>query len=541
VWFGALFALVYARSLTFVYIEGDDAMSVAYHAMGRVRALQPAYSPYQSMMDMILRLLPTDEPLLRVFAIALTSIGAPLLVVLMAKLAIELAGDTIELSWSATSLLIPLIAPEFLYLGLVYTPALLAMSAAVGAHLLVRRAGINQPRFWISLALFGVGTACRWDMVAYGAVVAADLAFGPGLPQPRRERIRTALVWGACAVASWFLCLLSSGYGLHILMRTLLTAGPMESFAGLRVVAATVQTLATPAFVLFTAVGLLFVLRRRKRIVLLMLVGIVVVVPYLEFGVPKWVMVAIPGLMVCTLVGFSLLWRRNLAMRAALVACIAAPWFFGAHATFGDSAYGPGFEVRPFDRAPNRRSSIRPIAGAGALIPTSEGPRPLGGHAWVLLGGGWRKNAIEASEERSRAIREALARKLPLLADLGQGYTVATLAGMRFTTGDSWRRIIGPSFVEERRFQSPDGSARLNVLRLRDRESLYVADGIARLQELTGSREIVIYGYTSTLRRCYLLAPDSLEPLGVTTAVVDLEKLRRGAAKMTARASAHPE
>jgi hypothetical protein len=43
------------------------------------------------------------------------------------------------------------------------------------------------------------------------------------------------------------------------------------------------------------------------------------------------------------------------------------------------------------------------------------------------------------------------------------------------------------------------------------------------------------------LRRCYLLAPDSLEPLGVTAAVVDLEKLRRGAAKMTASASAHPE
>jgi hypothetical protein len=541
VWFSALFALVYVRSLTFVYIEGDDAMSVAYHAMGRVRALQPAYSPYQSMMDMILRLLPTDEPLLRVFAIALTSIGAPLLVLLIARLAIELAGDTIALSWPEASLLIPLIAPEFLYLGLVYTPALLAMSAAVGAHLLVRRARIDQPRFWISLVLFGVGTACRWDMVAYGAVVAADLAFGPGLPQPRRERIRTALVWGASAIASWFLCLLSSGYGLPILMRTLLTAGPMESFAGVRVVAATVQTLATPAFVLFFAAGLLFLVRRRKRIVLLMLVGIVVVVPYLEFGVPKWLLVAVPGLVVCALVGFSLLWRTNLAVRAALAACIAAPWFFGVHATFGDSAYGPGFQVQPFDRASSGRSSIRPVAGAGALIPTSEGPRPLGGHAWVLLGGGWRKNAIEGSEERSRAIHEAIDRRLPLLADLGQGYAVATLAAMRFTTSDSWRRVLGPSFVEERRFRSPDGSARLNVLRLRDRESLYIAAGIARLEELSGSRELVIYGYTSTLRRCYLLAPDALESLGATAAVVDLEKLRRGAAKMTASAAAHPE
>jgi hypothetical protein len=52
---------------------------------------------------------------------------------------------------------------------------------------------------------------------------------------------------------------------------------------------------------------------------------------------------------------------------------------------------------------------------------------------------------------------------------------------------------------------------------------------------------VVIYGYTSTLRRCYRLAPDALAPLGATAALLDLEKLRLGAAKMTASAAAQPE
>src|SRR5262249_31320354 len=150
-------------------------------------------------------------------------------------------------------------------------------------------------------------------------------------------------------------------------------------------------------------------------------------------------------------------------------------------------------------------------------------------------------NVRQAAAERERAIREAIARGIPILQDLGQGYTVATLAGMHFTTADSWKRLIDPSFLEERRFRSPDGAVRLNVLRLRDRDSLFALGGIAGLRELTGSDAVVLYGYTSTLRRCYRVAPDALGPLGATAALLDLEKLRLGAAKMTASAAARPE
>ena len=135
----ALFLLIYARSLTFVYIEGDDATSIAYHALGRVRDVQPPYSAYQCMMDAILGLLPAQEHVLRVTAMLMTAIAAPILVLLLAMLAFELAGDRIRIPWPVAAILVPLAAPELIYLGLVYTPALVGLSAAVGAHVLARR------------------------------------------------------------------------------------------------------------------------------------------------------------------------------------------------------------------------------------------------------------------------------------------------------------------------------------------------------------------------------------------------------------------
>ena len=71
-----IFGSVYIASLTFVYVEGDDATSIVYHAMGRDRSVQPAYSAYHGMMDVFLGWLPADEIVLRHLAISLTAAAA---------------------------------------------------------------------------------------------------------------------------------------------------------------------------------------------------------------------------------------------------------------------------------------------------------------------------------------------------------------------------------------------------------------------------------------------------------------------------------
>lgn len=541
------FAVIYARSLTFVYVEGDDATSIAYHALGRQRVLQPPYSSYQSMMDSVLAVLPPREPVLRVAAMVMTSLAAPLLVLLMVVLAFDWAGDRIKIPWAAAAIVVPLVVPELIYLGLVYTPALVAMAAVVGAHVVVRRAlrrcerPLASPRLWGAALLFGAGAACRWDVLAYGAVIAADIWLGPGLerdasPGWKRMRLFTAALWGAAAGVAWLAVIASNGYGISTVLKTVRASGPVEAYPSLPVVAANMQPFATPALVLFAAAGLLTLARSRHRLAILAVLGLALTARVARFGVPKWFLVAAPGIVACALVGLSTLWQIRtrgwtaVGVRAALLAAVLAPWAIGAQAVFGDSAYGPGFQARQSDQSAPAHVGVRAVWGPGALVPTSEGPRPVGGHGWVLLGHGWREFTLARSADLAGAIHEALATGRPVLADNGQGYITATLAGMGFTTRDPWTRTIADSFLEERRFFAADGR-RIRVLHLRDRESLFTPAGLGRLHNLAGSDVVVVFGYTSTLRRCYKLAPDSLSNLGVTAALLDLGRLHAAAGK----------
>src|SRR5690349_3025038 len=89
----AAFGLVYLASLTLVYVEGDDAASIVYHATAHHTGIAP-YSPYHSMMDFVLNLLPTNEALLRTVSIGLTSIAAVCSVVLILMLAFDWFGES---------------------------------------------------------------------------------------------------------------------------------------------------------------------------------------------------------------------------------------------------------------------------------------------------------------------------------------------------------------------------------------------------------------------------------------------------------------
>jgi hypothetical protein len=526
-----IFALVYARALTFVYIDGDDATSIAYHALGRLRDVQPPYSAYQSMMDALLRLLPAREALLRTAGMLITATAAPLLVLLMVLLAYEWCGGRIRISKPAAVLVTALASPELFYLGLVYTPALVAMSAAVAAHLMARRACrthpgwafLRSPWFWASAALFGAGVACRWDMLAYGGIVAGDLWL-----QARPARWTTATVWGTAGLAAWFAAIWANGYGPRVVIQVLHSSGPVESYPPFSLAAAYIQPLATPAFVLLAAVGFLLLAKGRHPLCLLVLLGLALTARYIPLGNPKWFLETLPALSTCMLAGFSAVWNWRggaVVARIAAAACLAAPWLIGIQTLAGDSAYGPGFEVRPFDRPARTARLLRPVFGGGALIPGPEGPRALGGHAWVLLGGGWRHVVRQVSGELERAARMAAASGLPLLQDYGQGFVPATLAGMGYTTRDFWKQ-------EARTFVSADGRTKVRVLRFNDREVLFTPAGRERVEALAGGARMVAFAYTSTLRRLYKAGPGALEKLGATAAVVDLERVRAPADKM---------
>jgi hypothetical protein len=552
-WIGVVvlgFALVYLLSLTFTYVEGDDALSIAYHLYDRNSSIQTPYSTYHSMMDRVLGFLPVNEALLRTTAIALTSFAGVGIVLLMLAIIFD---------WFQTAALAPkwiialavlLASPEFFYLGLVYLPGVIAMALVLSAHLILRRgADAGEPpslstargrvAILLSAIVFGVGAACRWDITVYGAVIAADLLFGYGNRAERlvamiRRRWMTCVGWGVLALVCFFLAIIVSGYAPATILSQLRGYQEYAEGRGLRLdeTLGTLQTLVTPAFGLFVLIGFIALLRRRDPLLLVIGVGLVVILPWASRGVPKFILPGIPGLVACAVVGFSAVWsqfqprRWQLPARVVTALLLLAPWLIGVQLVFGDSAWGPGFELRPYDRPdPGRTRVSLAVFGPGTLIPSSEGPRGLFGHAAVLLGGGWRDAVTQRWAELENATDYVLANDLPLISTGNSGNFVVLLWLRGYSTQDprnpSGTRQGGEELIR-RDFTNAQGDSLVMYNREID------STQIQRLGVLPAEiDEIGIYGYPRTLRELYLEAPQALvEKLGPLSAVLDMTQLR---------------
>ena len=528
------FGFVYRMSLAFVYVEGDDALIVAYHALGRNPQIQQPYSVYHSMMDAVLSLLPARENVVRIVAITLTAISAPTLFLLLMLLAIDWCREIVPYPrWPLVAVML-LVVPEFYYLALVLTPSMIAMTLLVAAHFILRRSMVRTQTpgwlgFGISVLLFGIGAAIRWDTVMYGATIATDLFF---LSSNRSRHANSvlwnglgiALLWGTLAGIAWLVVLNLNGHGLDSIVKILRfkisthVAAPVDWTEALRI-----HTLFTPAFVVLWAAGFLLLVRHKHPLAIVTLLSILPVAKYTLYGVPKWIITITPTFFACALAGLSMFWRWPW-QRYALLSLIVLPWLLGVQMTYGGTAWGPGFELQPYDRIPYKASWPSITLGPGMAIPTPEGPRALFGHAWVLSRD-WKRFVVGYWTEQEDAVRTAIQKGLPLLLhDSGQGWGVVIYSALGYTTMDSYKREIVNDFIIERRWLGPGGTQSRMFVFI-DQKQIFDSNGIERLRGVAGDT-VVLVGYSNTLRRLYQLAPQSLEQLGnVTTAVLHLDRL----------------
>src|SRR5438874_283175 len=114
-----IYLFIYCFCLTFQYVEGDDAYSVMYHALGRNPGIQRPYGTYQAMMDVVLRILPPDESIVRHAAIGLHAVFGiifSMLLIMLIRTFLPLPGKSLLLF----SLLLPFAVPELIFFGLYY-------------------------------------------------------------------------------------------------------------------------------------------------------------------------------------------------------------------------------------------------------------------------------------------------------------------------------------------------------------------------------------------------------------------------------------
>ncbi len=544
-----IFAAVYANSLTFVYSDSDDATSIAYHALGRNGAVQPPFESFQFGMDVLLTLLPADEHIVRTVAMSVTALASVVLVLLMLQLSFEHAGIPPGGMRTMLSVALLLGAPEFFYLGLLYTPMLMGMCCAVGAHLLLRRAlttaGVasalsRHEILMILLSGFLMGAAgfFRWDILAYGMIVVFDMVLDPTGILGRRmtgfwRRVGLSFLWGIPALLLWAGLVLSTGNMEEMIAETLVAMKETSAEASIweaQFLAAHLS-LFSPGFLLLSLTGLVSVVSTggSKRWFFLLPLLLCALWPF--WATPKEMLVFVPLFVILFVAGGSTLHRTVRVLRGrywiqfAVLLLFVLPWVFGIRVLHGDSSWGPGFEIRPFSHAPGGGiRDLRVVAGAGAGCPTNEGPRPVFGHAAVLLGGGWRTLASTLDAELGMAATTALRESLPyLILRNADGLQVATAARMGFVTSDpEKRRHVETPVV--RRFHDPAGRQLLFVTYPYE-EFVQDTGGVLLAMQCAGKEKVLVWSETGYIRRLYRLAPEALEERGLQTAVLDFRRL----------------
>jgi hypothetical protein len=471
----------------------------------------------------------------------------PVAVVLMLFLAFDWLGeDAVKRRW-LTAIFILVATPEFFYLGLVYQPSLVAICGVVVAHLVVRRTIYTQqnlkwwsPGFLLALALFGLGAACRWDIATYGAVIVTDMLVGvPHGNQrwqlPIRQRLLCCVAWAVLGLIAVFVAIGISGYTpLDVLnLSRLFFANAEHDTLGISgpAVLLTISGLISyfsPIAILFGLVGIGWLgLHRDPKLVPIM-VGIVLVLPWLTHGTPKYLLAGIPGITTCMILGFEILWNKikqpavQNGVRAVLVAGLLAIWLIGIRVD-SDSAWGPGFEIRDYDHPKVNGIHVSPVIGPGVALPFSEGPRPLFGHFYVLLGGQWRSLVNSLYAEQENAVHVASDKAIPELRTDRENPGIAVFVQQGYTiTADSDIH----DFIDRWDFTDAHGKS-ATMWALDARDAIYHKDGVNQLLQVGDT--VVIYGWPSDLRRLYQISPTSLQKLGPMSAVLNLKTLAQTA------------
>ena len=81
------------------------------------------------------------------------------------------------------------------------------------------------------------------------------------------------------------------------------------------------------------------------------------------------------------------------------------------------------------------RIALELVLGPGAAFPTPEGPRPLYGHGYVLLGGAWSRFINAAAAERQKSIHTAISMNAPLVVtNWSPDYYLDELYAMGYAT-----------------------------------------------------------------------------------------------------------
>jgi hypothetical protein len=427
-----LFVYLYFFTLNFNYVEGDDASTILYHLCGRNAQIQQPYASYNSGLDFLLEISHLhSEVSLRTFAVLVSFVSGFLVLSLFAVFLDVFFDDVEKVSTKHKFyfyFLLPFIVPDIIFHSLIVNSAYISFVFLLGSLILfIKFLKTNRNLFlYFSTLLFAIAIPFRWTMLIVLPLYMGFALYYHPIQYYSKNTLRLFLKIGMANVAGVILALIFiyiTGYNLEDFYNTVLaTTGYIEnSEKSTLAFLATGSAFLTPSLLFLVLLGCIAVYKQNKKrpkyglsMLSLVLLSISPCFVVGFFSSYKFLITLFPMLLIVMGIGFDFLSQKK-ALLFVFLLLVIAPWFIGIQLDAKGTFCGPGFELNTQKTAgtqsmqenPDQRVKIDGIhlkLDSGFYLPMLEGPRPLYGYFYVLLGNGWKNQIDLFTQERQNTV-----------------------------------------------------------------------------------------------------------------------------------------
>lgn len=403
-------AFIVSQNLSTAFVEGDDASTILYHALGRDIALQKPYSAYHSFFDFLLSFLPANNINLLIYAaLALSVLGGLITLWFLDKLT--------NTHVKGFLLVIFIAVPEWLFMVLYINPSILAMGFYVLAfYLLWLNVKADHTRkYWLLASLaMSIAIALRWSFLIGTFVfiplffMKRDFSFYNVKDWWRLVVLRMSWLFLPLSVLGAIILIWISGYEPQQVLEIMLWGQSYMSDKTLNplVALSNLSAFITPAFVILFLVGIFFTIK--EKIWWILMVFVMGGIPFVILGFDtsfKYNLTWLLPVMLILSIGLKKIQVASKPLKVLFYIILVFPWIFGVQVLDTRYTWGPGLEMqlklnKEYQGVQEGQRLFNPSFKAGLAMPNAEGVRPLYGYGDALLRGRWKKFNLERETER---------------------------------------------------------------------------------------------------------------------------------------------
>jgi hypothetical protein len=503
-------------TISFNYVEGDDASTILYHLVGRDLNLQEPYAKYNSGFDYLLSFIDNNsEDKLKKFAYIVSfsfSVAILFLFVLLFNKISLIKNQKLNYSFF---IFLPLIMPEILFNSLVINSSNISYFFSILALLFFLKSLTSKYLlsylniyFLFSIICFAIAIPFRWSIIMF---LPMFFCFHYFLFNHNLIKIvKINLIHITISLLIGLLLINLTGYTLEDFINTIIwgkkySDGKEVSFLGFF---ATGLAFLSPIVIILLILGIVKFIFIEKFTLNKIFLFFIPLIPFCILGFfpsYKFIFPIIPLVIYLLYIGYDHIFRsyKNLTL-IFMILGVFSMWFIGIEIDNKQYAYGTSFcfkskkEITEDYSSTDSKKSFCLDFNGGTYMPTLEGGRPLFGFFYVFKNQ-WKNTVINQQLVLDSIVKSLDSdNSLKIIQDRKTAFLQSTFYKYGYKTQMKFKDFNDELIYRD--FYKKNKLIRLYVIKDNTKRSR-----IQIAHELLSSNEKVIFrsSYTSLIRDVY--------------------------------------